>query len=103
MFSPWGNGHECWRTFEALALGTVPIVLDYGSARSAYAGLPVVVVDSMDEITRANVARWETELAPFLAEGSAPTRLQRWWRLLSPASRANALRGRLPSRGRRRP
>ena len=63
--SPPGNGLDCFRTWEALALGTIPIVpstpLDplYRDE-----GLPVVIVSAWAEITPANLARWAEELHP---------------------------------------
>jgi len=65
--SPQGNGLDCFRTWEALLLGTIPIVrhstLDplFQDER-----LPVVIVDSWTEITPENLARWRDELQPML-------------------------------------
>ena len=61
--SPRGNGLDCFRTWEALLLGTIPIVrastLDPLFADEA---LPVVVVREWTEITPENLARWRTAL-----------------------------------------
>ncbi len=65
--SPRGNGLDCFRTWEALLLGTIPIVrtstLDPLFEDEA---LPVVVVRDWTEITPGNLARWRTALQPRL-------------------------------------
>jgi hypothetical protein len=57
VISPHGKGLDCYRTWEALLMGCIPIV-----RRSAidplYRGLPVAIVDDWDEITPANLACW---------------------------------------------
>lgn len=65
--SPHGNGLDCFRTWEAMLLGTIPIV-----RRSSLVplfedeALPVVVVESWREINAANLARWRDEKQPLL-------------------------------------
>jgi hypothetical protein len=60
--SPRGNGLDCFRTWEALALGTIPIVktspLDVLYRAE---NLPVVIVDAWEEINRPNLERWRTQ------------------------------------------
>ena len=60
--SPPGNGLDCFRTWESLALGVIPIVktspLD---ALYRAEELPVVIVEDWDEITRDNLERWQRE------------------------------------------
>ena len=51
--SPAGNGLDCHRTWEALYLGCIPVVL-----RSEYCGdnsWPVMLVDSWDELLSLNL------------------------------------------------
>ena len=59
--SPFGNGVECFRTWEALLLHTVPIVF-HSPVDALYAGLPVCIVDRVEDITverlQAEKARW---------------------------------------------
>jgi hypothetical protein len=61
--SPRGKGLDCFRTWECLFLGTIPIVktspLD---ALYRQEQLPVVIVESYDEITSANLRHWKTHL-----------------------------------------
>jgi hypothetical protein len=68
--SPHGNGLDCFRTWEALALGTIPIV-----KRSTLdplfedAKFPVVVVDAWDEITERNLVLWQSRLGGCFGPG----------------------------------
>jgi hypothetical protein len=50
--SPNGRGYDCHRTWEALVLGSIPIV-SRSPIVDVFAGLPVVVVDAWDVLTRA--------------------------------------------------
>lgn len=54
VISPMGNGKDCHRTFEALVLGSVPIVKRHpkiDSYLAAYDKLPVLIVDSWKDVT----------------------------------------------------
>jgi hypothetical protein len=57
VISPHGNALDCYRTWEALLMGCVPIVkrspIDY-----LYTDLPVAIVDEWSEITALNLQRW---------------------------------------------
>jgi hypothetical protein len=48
--SPFGNGFDCHRTWEALVLGCIPIVRSSG-LDPMFKGLPVLIVNSWKEIT----------------------------------------------------
>lgn len=48
--SPRGNGLDCHRTWESLYLGAIPIVRTSVSD-SLYDGLPVLIIQSWDEVT----------------------------------------------------
>lgn len=56
-FSPFGEGWDCHRTSEILALGVVPVLPCWPGAL-AYRHLPVVVLGSLTELTRANLSSW---------------------------------------------
>jgi hypothetical protein len=45
-----GKGIDCYRTWEALTLGVIPIVLNTGNM-SLYDDLPVVIINNVEEIT----------------------------------------------------
>ncbi len=50
VISPHGNGVDCHRTWEALALGCVPIVRT-SPLDALYEGLPVLIVSNWCEVT----------------------------------------------------
>lgn len=50
ILSPHGNGLDCHRTWEALYLGTFPVVLT-STLDKLYEGLPVVIVKNWEEVT----------------------------------------------------
>ena len=60
--SPRGNGLDTFRTWEALALGVVPVVKKSGPFDSVYQGLPVLLVDRWSDVTfdllRTTVEDW---------------------------------------------
>ena len=56
--SPFGNGLECHRTWEALALGSIP-VLRHSCMDSVYEGLPIILVHSWSEVTRELLDSYE--------------------------------------------
>lgn len=62
--SPRGSGLDCFRTWEALLLDTIPIVktspLD---ALYRAEDFPVVIVDSWSEITEGALSRWREDRA----------------------------------------
>jgi hypothetical protein len=51
VLSPFGNGPDCNRTWEALALGAIPIIRGR-HFESMFEGLPVLMVDCWSEVTR---------------------------------------------------
>ena len=56
ILSPRGAGLDCHRTWEAMYVGTIPIVLS-SSIDSIYEGLPVLIVKSWGEITESFLER----------------------------------------------
>jgi hypothetical protein len=57
VLSPAGRGWDCYRTYEALAMGAVPIVKRRRPLSDVVDGLPVVLVDHWSEVTPALLAR----------------------------------------------
>jgi hypothetical protein len=51
VLSPRGNGLDCYRTWEALLIGTIPICLR-STLDPLYDGLPVLLVASWDDVTQ---------------------------------------------------
>ncbi|MBS0640933.1 MAG: hypothetical protein JSS43_13730 [Proteobacteria bacterium] len=62
VVSPRGAGLDCHRTWEALALGTIPIV-QRSSLDAVFDHFPVAVVQDWREVTPQAMARWRAELA----------------------------------------
>lgn len=78
--SPRGNGLDCFRTWEALALGTIPIVL-----RSTLdplfedEELPVALVGDWGELDERALTRWHAEFAPRFTEDLVARLLAPYW------------------------
>ena len=84
--SPQGNGLDCYRTWEALLLQTIPIVRS-STLDPLYDGLPVAIVDSWEDVTVERLAIWRRELLPLFETGEVARRLDhelwatRLWRM----------------------
>ena len=83
--SPEGQGHDCYRTWEYLALGMIPIVQRSGWYGELHDGLPVVELDSFNtsndglgaalrEFVASDAFRTET------FDGWSKLFLGHWWR-----------------------
>lgn len=48
--SPVGHGHDCYRVWEALYLGVIPIVVR-SPLYEQFSDLPILMVDSWDQVT----------------------------------------------------
>jgi len=51
VVSPFGNGIDCHRTWEALVLGRIPIIFKH-KINTIFEDLPVVIVDDWNKISR---------------------------------------------------
>ena len=49
--SPPGNGWDCFRTWESVLFGAIPIVLASPDMADLYNTSPVMVVDGWEEVT----------------------------------------------------
>ncbi len=49
VISPPGNGPDCHRTWEAVCMGAVPVVLKEHLGRSLWDGMPIFAVDSYED------------------------------------------------------
>ncbi len=92
--SPRGNGLDCFRTWEALLLGTIPIVrastLDPLYEDEA---LPVVIVREWTEVTAENMVRWRAALQPQLGpDVEARLGLDHWVAKIKKTSQSAAVR-----------
>lgn len=77
LLAPWGLPHDSPAPFEALILGTIPI-LRAGPLAEAYEGLPVVTIDDLAEITPARLDEWWTTHAGVVAN-AVFTSAAYWW------------------------
>lgn len=59
--SPSGVGIDCHRTWEAMALGCIPIV-KRSHISGLFAEMPAVVVDDWREVNKENLKRWHQDL-----------------------------------------
>jgi hypothetical protein len=71
--APRGNSIDCHRTWEALILGTIPIVKST-PLDPIYDGLPVAIVTDWSEVTAAQCAKWKADFLPWF-EQPLPDRL----------------------------
>ena len=67
VISPWGNGLDCHRTWEALQMRSVPIVRS-GHLEQMYLdhNLPVMVVQSWSDVNETSLREWSTRMATAL-------------------------------------
>ena len=52
VLSPPGNGIDCHRTWEAMAMGAIPIVQRFPPMDPLYANAPVLIVDKFTDVTQ---------------------------------------------------
>lgn len=66
---PEGNGLDTHRFYEAVLLGTIPIVLrGQHLTEPLYEQFPVAVIDRWDDLHEANLTTWMRALAPKMAD-----------------------------------
>ena len=67
--SPFGNGADCHRTWEALFMNTIPIVkTSLLDGMYKFHDVPVVIVDDWHQITRSNMKNWLQQLKHKLSD-----------------------------------
>ena len=77
--SPHGNGLDCHRTWEDLALGCI-VIVKTSALDPVYEGLPVVIVKDWNEINPQALASWLSRFGDALADSHARERLTlAWW------------------------
>jgi hypothetical protein len=62
VISPPGAGVDCYRTWEALMMGAVPVVVGNNSLASLYHDMPVMTIGGnwTDEVTLETLAAYES-------------------------------------------
>lgn len=81
--SPAGLGPDCYRTWEALYLGSVPVVLGGTLASSITEGMPLWVVESWDELIFATDEELDAKFLAFSAVGREKTLFPYWQALIN--------------------
>ena len=76
VVSPHGNGLDCHRTWEALALGHI-VLVPASPLDRLYIGLPVVSIKDWNEVTPRNLERWLEMFGPLTRRTARLT--SRWW------------------------
>ena len=74
-----GNGIDCLRTWEALAMGAVPIVLNSELA-PLYEGMPVMVVSDWSEVTEERMLTFQNETLRTFSSDEISLRPKLWLR-----------------------
>jgi hypothetical protein len=72
--SPHGNGLDCHRTWEDLALGCI-VIVKASSLDPLYDGLPVAIVDKWSEVTAQAMAGWIDRFADIVDDARSRRRL----------------------------
>ena len=72
VLSPPGVGEDCFRTWESVLLGAVPVVHNSSGLQKLWAVAPVLAMDNMEDITEVDLvtrnkimAGREVALAPY--------------------------------------
>uniref|UniRef100_A0AC35G5U8 Exostosin GT47 domain-containing protein n=1 Tax=Panagrolaimus sp. PS1159 TaxID=55785 RepID=A0AC35G5U8_9BILA len=79
VLSPPGNGMDCFRTWEALAVGAVPIVFN-NSLLPLYEDMTVMVVNDWNEVTEENMLKFQRERLKNFSKDGIPWRPKVWLR-----------------------
>jgi hypothetical protein len=67
--SPHGNGLDCHRTWEDLALGCIVIVKS-SPIDNLYEDLPVVIIKDWNQITEENLKKWKEKFSSLVIDKS---------------------------------
>ncbi len=62
VLSPRGDGLDCWRTWETLLIGSIPVV-KHSSLDTIYAEFPIVIVNDWAEVTEEYLEKKYLEFA----------------------------------------
>jgi hypothetical protein len=77
--SPHGNGLDCHRTWESLALGNI-VIVKRSALDPLYDGLPVVIVSQWSEITAQSLSDWHRQHCHLFASPDFRVRLtNQYW------------------------
>ncbi len=87
--SPFGRGMDCYRTWEALLMGAVPIVRR-SPITQVFDGFPVAIIDDWREVTQNRLEDWVNQFSGAWDDGSLEERLTSsyWWQRIKAKSQA---------------
>jgi hypothetical protein len=74
VISPFGRGLDCYRTWEALVMGAIPIVRRSAIA-PVFEGLPVVIIDDWREVASQKLEEWAGRFSGAWDDGTVDERL----------------------------
>lgn len=85
--SPHGNGYDCHRTWEDLALGCI-VIVKTSPLDPLYTGLPVVIIQDWSEINEANFQKWLTEYSSASTNPDFRHKISHsyWWNKIEKAA-----------------
>ena len=77
IMSPYGNGPDCFRSWEIMLLGAIPLIEYFEGANGYLQGnLTAILVHKPQELTAANISVWNK----LYDSGTPPERLTRkYW------------------------
>jgi len=79
VISPPGNGRDCHRHWEAILVGTVPIILRDSALQVAMSALPVWWVDSYEEVTEISYNEHAAQLPQLWSHADVSKLYVDWW------------------------
>ena len=68
VYSPIGDGFDCHRTWEALALGCIVIAQSNPTIKEFVDKYPIILHDDPDKITQEDLQRWQQQYTPATLE-----------------------------------
>ena len=89
--SPHGNGLDCHRTWEDLALGCI-VIVKTSVLDPLYEGLPVVIVKDWDEVNETNFKKWLKEYGDVSKNPKYREKLTTKYWMIKMISKANLVK-----------
>ena len=75
VLSPHGNGLDCHRTWEAIALGCIPVVKTSPLDR-LFSGLPVLIVNSWSDLNESLLSETVDRFQDTIVPSELPEKLK---------------------------
>lgn len=84
VLSPPGNGPDCYRTWESIYLGAVPIVVKGSLAQSLHSELPIWAVDDWEEALTASDEELDQKYLELISRAREKAYFPYWLQQISP-------------------